>query len=389
MAKNAAKPASPARMKSSALLNAHVVYSGDNNMSTQRKHFYEVNKDAYLFPSQLKKGTNRVQREEPVRQWCAYELIRAYGIDILDMTFEHPVRVGSKKYHIDILVSRRGAPWLVVECKESGHKKHDEGMEQAVSYASAQEIQAEFAVYTNGQVWHVKRRIRDQWIAVPDFPHQNTPSGGEQIFELLNCLHKAAPLLYKLDERLEDKEATKFLSVMQMFFNGVNLLTKDADRDLIFATDLLLRVLSSANGPPDYRIGTLEAARQKFESYRKPRNLGFEIRPVMIEREVASEMPPLCAALQAMIEGAKGLAHCDILLLRLDMALSNYGSRQHVSTKLYPEIESSVHQALWDFLTHAFARHLNVSLPERTDKGDIDEMKSFCRFAWDSSLAKE
>jgi hypothetical protein len=357
-------------------------------MSTQREHFYEVNKDAYLFPSQLREGTNRDQREEPVRQWCAYELIRAYGISILDMTFERQVKVGSKKYYIDILVSRRGVPWLVVECKEPGHKKHSEGMEQAVSYASAQEIQAEFAVYTNGQVWHVKRRIRDEWIAVPDFPHQNTPSGGEPIFELLHCLDRAAPLLYKLDERLEDREATKFLSAMQMFFNGANLLTKDSNRGLIFATDNLLRVLSSANGPADYRIGKLEAARQDFESYRKQKDLGFDIRPV-IEKEVASEIPPLCAALQAMIEGAKGLAHCDILLLRLDVALLEYGRRQHVSTKLYPEIEASVHHALWDFLTYAFALHLNVSLPDRTDKGYIDEMKSLCRFAWDSSLANE
>jgi hypothetical protein len=359
-----------------------------DNMSTPRERFYEVKKDAYLFPSQLREGTNRDQREEPVRQWCAYELIRAYGIGILDMTFERPVRVGSKRYHIDILVSRRGAPWAVVECKEPGHKKHSEGMEQAVSYASAQEIQAEFAVYTNGQVWHVKRRIRDEWIAVPDFPHQNTAPGGEPIRKLLHCLHKAAPLLHKLDERLEDKEAAKFLSVMQEFFYGENLLTRDADRDLIFATDNLLRVLSTAKAPPDYRIGKLEGARQHFESYRKQRNLDFEIGPVM-EGEVADEMPPLCMALQAMIDGAGGLAHCDILLLRLDIALLQYGRRQHVSTKLYPEIEASVHHALWDFLTRAFALHLNVSLPDRFDKGYIDEMKSFCSHAWDSSLANE
>ncbi len=339
-----------------------------------------------MFQSKLKEGIDRKQPEEPVRQWCAYELIRAYGFCIRDLTFEHPVRIGSKKYRIDILVSRRNSPWLVVECKKPRHRKHSEGMEQAVSYASAQEIQAEFAAYTNGQVWHVKRRIRDKWVAVPDFPHQNIPAGGEPIFDLLNCIHRVAPLLYKLDDRLENKDAKTFFGVLQMFFNGTNLLTKNVSPDLVIATDDLLRVLSSADGPPDYRIGKLKAARQHFEMYRKQKDLGFGIRPV-IEREVASEMATLCAALQAMIEDAKGFTNDDILLLRLDTALLDYGSRQHVSKKLYSEIGADVYSALWDFLTHVFELQLNISLPNRTDRGKIREMKSFCHFAWDA-LAK-
>ena len=91
-------------------------------------------------------------KEEPVRQWCAFELIRAYGLTVTELTFEKKVRVGSKIYRIGILVQRNGLPWIVVECKEPGCTKHDDGLAQAISYAGAATISAEYAVYTNGTV---------------------------------------------------------------------------------------------------------------------------------------------------------------------------------------------------------------------------------------------
>jgi hypothetical protein len=67
-----------------------------------RQPFYEASEAAYLFPAQLQAAS--------ARQWCAYELIRAYGIIIVEREFEHRVRVGSKFYQFDVLVSRRGVP---------------------------------------------------------------------------------------------------------------------------------------------------------------------------------------------------------------------------------------------------------------------------------------
>jgi len=57
MAKKTATKSTPAvAMKSSLALSTHRFYSGDNgNMYTPREGFYEVNRSAYLFPSQLKK----------------------------------------------------------------------------------------------------------------------------------------------------------------------------------------------------------------------------------------------------------------------------------------------------------------------------------------------
>src|SRR5437867_2251050 len=70
-----------------------------------REPFYEIPKAAYLFGGGLSASENRDPHEESVRQWCAYELLRAYGIKITEMEFERPVKVGSKRYRIDIVVS--------------------------------------------------------------------------------------------------------------------------------------------------------------------------------------------------------------------------------------------------------------------------------------------
>lgn len=58
--------------------------------------------------------------------------------------------------------------------------------------------------------------------------------------EVLRGMEVIAPL-YKLDESLACENAERFLYAMQQFFSGRNLLTCYMDRDLLFATDILLR----------------------------------------------------------------------------------------------------------------------------------------------------
>src|SRR5688572_16878155 len=105
-----------------------------------RDRYYEVPRGAWIFSPPEVETVTRAQLEEPVRQWCVFELIRAYGYRVSDFTFEHPVRVGSKNHRIDILVHLGGKPFAVVECKERNHTKHAAAVDQALSYAGAREI---------------------------------------------------------------------------------------------------------------------------------------------------------------------------------------------------------------------------------------------------------
>jgi len=56
-----------------------------------RAPLYQIDRGAYLYAPQGTGGGNQ-QPEEEVRQWCAFELIRAYSYSIADLTFEHEVK---------------------------------------------------------------------------------------------------------------------------------------------------------------------------------------------------------------------------------------------------------------------------------------------------------
>jgi hypothetical protein len=349
-----------------------------------RKPFYEVNNSAFLFPGKLAKPGDREGPEEPVRQWCAFELIRGYGISVSDLEFERPARVGSKTYRIDILVSRGGVPWVVVECKKPRHKNPKDGMAQAISYADSQEIQAKYAVYTNGTAWLVNRRVSGQWVALPDLPSNIADPANEPIIDLLRGVDVLAPLLCQLGEPIEGRDAKRFMDALQRFFIGTNLLTSDADRDLLIATDNLLRVLSIGPSDAHYWFDKLNVARNHYEAYRANKNIGHEIFFTADQDPGQSAMHHLHGDLLSMIEGTESLIGCDLLILRLNIALLEYGRLLEGPGKAYPALGQNVHHALRDFLNFTIAVHLNATLPDSLDDTSVGDMRSYCRSAWQS-----
>jgi len=346
-----------------------------------RLPFFHLSADAYLYPGKVKATGARKQLEEPVRQWCAYELIRAYGIPVNSIEFERPVRMGSSPHYIDILVSREGKPAVVLECKKLTDQDAEKGMAQAISYADAPELRAEFAVYTNGKDWHVKRRINERWCAVPDLPEHIHWHGAMRITDLLQALEGLAPLLYKLHSELVDEGARRFLRAMQRFFYGANLLTSNLDRDLLVATDNLLRVMSLAEEHPNYRQGKLATAIKHFETYRTKRGLEFEIS--MDNEPMSHGLRYLHASLLNIIEVADKLSGPEVSLLRLNAALSQYAERQGLPNKYYPQIGSSLHNTLHEFLNSSMICQLNTSLPDHLDNILIGDLREYCRSAWD------
>ena len=351
----------------------------------RREPFYDIDRNAYLFPNQLPQSEGRNYPEEEVRQWCAHELLRAYGIKITDIQFEYPVKVGSKKYSIDILVLHGKKPTAVVECKLRGHTKHAEAMAQTVSYADAQSIRAEFAVYTNGDVWHVRRRVREQWVPLPDLPVAIDQNGTEPLTELLHAITDLNPLLYKLGEQLPGIDAWAFLSAMQRFFCATNLLTQDVDGDLRFAMDNLLRALWAAEDLP-YRKGKLNTAQVSFEQYRKRADLGFEILPS--RDSIWAQIHQLHVALMTIVDGTHGIPIGDLLVLRLATALTDYGRllRTVKEPKSYPPLGPAVNDPLRDYISYAVKVHLNASLPDPLDKIWNGDIRAYASPGWKQHL---
>jgi len=338
-----------------------------------RKPFYEIEPKNFLFKPVPLGDDGKVNPEEGVRQWCAFELLRAYGIPINDLTFEYPVLVGSKTYRIDIVILQDGKPWAIVECKKRGYEKHSHAMEQAISYADSQTIQAEYTVYTNGEAWHVKRKLNNHWLPVPDLSERATRKEPSDITCLISALNGIYPLLHKLGEAIEGRDALKFLRAMQEHFNGYGLFTADTDHTLLCATDNLLRILISVEIA--YQNEKLAVVLQKLNTFSSSRNLGETIYPVCAS-QISKELCALHSEVNLMLDGARYIIGADCLLLHLIVALLEYGMKLREPFKKYPAISMNVHQSLREYLDYVLRTNIGFQLPERREdsfNGDIQE----------------
>lgn len=346
-----------------------------------RLPFYSIPPDAYLFASKLAAHGRPNEKEEPVRQWCAFELIRAYGVTVADLSFEEEVRVGSKTYRIDILVRRNGLPWIVVECKEPKHTKHDDGVAQAMSYAGAVTISAEYAVYTNGTAWQVKRRVEGEWNAVPDIPVSGPTRPLGSIDALLLAIEEVSPLLHKLDEPLSGNDARLYLEALQVFFSGANLITAGVDHDLRIATDNLLRVLSTGPDNGHYSRDKLSVAAKFAEQFRLKSGIGFPLPEIHAGEHVGSFMNSVSGCMHPWLDSGRGVEGVNQALIRLLLSLLSYGHAQAAAS--YPLFPAHLHASLREFLTKAMALSMDVQVPDSLDAKLTSDMNSFTRAAWD------
>lgn len=348
---------------------------------------YPIPRAAYLFQSSPEVIGDLNSKEEPVRQWCAFELIRAYGITIGDLNFEEKVRVGSKTYRIDILIRRNGIPWIVVECKEPKFSNHDHGLAQAVSYAGAETISAEYAVYTNGTAWQVKRRVDREWNAVPDLPVSGPARPLGSIDELLRAVGLVSPLLHKIDEPLSGKNARLYLEALQSFFNGSNLITSGVDHDLRFAVDNLLRVLATGPKEEHYSQSKLAAAARLAEAFRAKSGIGFPLAEIHADESVFMFMSALAASMHPLLDAGREISGVNQELVRLFLSLLDYGRTQ--AREAYPLFPSHLHTSLRGFLTKAMSLSMDVQVPVALEERFTSDMKHFCGSSWDDLVRND
>jgi hypothetical protein len=359
-------------------------------MIIQRFPFYEVSPDAYLFQNRIKKVGEQEQPEEPVRQWCAFELIRCYGFRVTDLVFEQDVKVGSKRLKIDIVVLRNGAPWAIVECKRPEHRKAADGMDQAISYAAAESIRAKYAVYTNGQEWMVKQYIGNIWVPVPDLPNAADPMvGREELLNVLRTFEELLPVLHALDESLEGDDAENFISILQEFFCGENLVTQGTSDGLRSAIDNLLRVISSEYKDVPYQLGKLTTAHRYLEQFRLQRGIGF---PIDIEATGGATfllLQQLHHFVVAMAKSANGTGGADPLALRLAASVLEAGADKFRPQSRKLRVTPAVQQSLREYLDYGLRIYLGMSLPSHFDSSDMDDMRRYTQRAWDAQLVTQ
>ena len=349
-----------------------------------RKEFYDVPLTAFLF--EKPKTVDSIKPEERVRQWCVHELLRAYGYSITDLTFEHPVKVGSKKYRIDILINRSGKPFIVIECKKLDFKQHASGVEQAISYANAPQIKADYAIYTNGSVWLVKRFINGRWASVADIPVNNMSDAEYTVDLLYRDLNDAAPLLHKLVDSLSIKDTHRYFEAMQRFLHGQNLLTLSGNKQLLRALDHLLRCILHFKDNDGYVRQKFFVVIQCITEYAKHVDLEWDYwAPHETEHpfwQTALYQSDILEFLEDTRCEAVGI---DYYLLELIAALFGYchelrGGNQ----KNFPPLCSDIQDSTRNLLDYGFKLHLQHRVPVRSDKLTHQDIQRACSHGWSS-----
>jgi hypothetical protein len=345
----------------------------------KRLSYYAISTNAWIFGKD-----QETNPEEQVRQWCVQELIRAYGFQVTDITFEHSVRVGSKTYRIDILICREDKPWIVVECKRQEHTKHEQGLEQAISYAAAEEIRAEFAIYTNGEAWLVKRRIGSSWVSVLDLPPKAGDGVSDTTFDVhLHRLFDLKAVLRMLDIELQGRHALRFLHALQCLFNGSHGWCHANDGLLLDAADNLLRAMVSSRDI-HYALGKLIHATEQVRLFVAGQALECLFPPPAKPASINEEFHWLDCRLYAVMECINDGGSPDTLLIRLIHSLVGY-AREIPSRAWrfqYPPIPHSLHSNLRSYLSMVLKLHFALSLPDATDRIRMDDLRKWCDEAW-------
>lgn len=342
------------------------------------KPFYDINPQAYLF------GRNADTPEEKVRQWALFELLSTYGICINNLEVERPVKVGTRNHRADIVILREDVPYAIVECKKRDDKHHARGMQQAISYADANTIKAKFAVYTNGDRWHVKRKLGCDWVDVPDLPKRTDADYLVRMEDLLISLSDMTPAFYWLNQAVPANSAQAYFACLQNIFNGSRFPLNNLDRNLSFGTDLLLRVIKHFNPNKDHDHQKLAGACQSIYDFLEER-LGRKIYHELGKDGLWQLTIDAQNEVNRLVDNSRDLVIQEVIQLRIIAALLQYLMKLikgRDSKVIYFDISAVLNREIQDLVSLLFEVHLGISFPDPVLEESCSDLRSTCGSAW-------
>lgn len=224
--------------------------------------YYEIPTDRYIFNKNEKP-------EEKIRQWVLFEILTTFGVNIKNIQVEVPVKVGTKNHFADIVVYDNYKPVMVIECKRSEDNKPRISLDQAISYASSKEINAAYAVSTNGTYWKCSKKENDEWNDIIEIPKLSSIDNRsyQRIESMMIHLDDFKHITKYFFETIAEENVGDFFNRLQTFFTR-NPFEGKINSNLFYGTDCLMRVV--AHGPlvtNKYDEGNLKAAFNEFMKY--------------------------------------------------------------------------------------------------------------------------
>ncbi|WP_435235518.1 type I restriction enzyme HsdR N-terminal domain-containing protein [Psychromonas sp. PT13] len=348
----------------------------------QHKPFYTISENCYLFDRKL-------QPEEEVRQWVLFELIRYYGYSINQLEIEKTVQYGTRRGFIDILIYVNDKPYIVIECKRrKGYRKSQDPMKQAISYANADSIQAEFCVFTDGNIWQVKRNTAAGWVHYPNIPcikeYENTEL---EFSQFLNDLDEVRPILHWLYQPIVGRDVLYFIDAIQPIFNAQSIVTSGTNSILLDIIDHVCRGITIKSELNVYHYGKLEIAYQKTQFYLKKLGMRNFYKDVM-ENDLHEllMMPDVqFNRLKETIEDYDSeMDHAAIHLLSALYSVARTVTAHKSEKQL--SLNSAFTDELFNFINLGLQRNLQIGLPSKSDTILVNYIQESCETNWQAHL---
>ena len=291
--------------------------------------------------------------------------------------------MGSRTHYADIVILRDGRPWAIIECKSRAFRSHDRALGQSVSYATAQDVGAEFAVYTNGEIWLVRRRYRGQWVAIPDIPRWRGECSGDDVSQLALAVSVLGPVLYWLDEHVPARESSHYFAAMQRFFGSRGVVTAATDARILKALDHISGVLSRPTNAEPFLAGKLGAACQALEAYFT--SVGEPIAPD--GADLFDLAHSAWGMLSGLIDGALNLPVPDACALRLCVTLLDHIGKTRAGCPV--EIAFAVQDAVRCYIDLSLTVQFDTRLPDSSDSTVVGVIRRLSEPAWRNFMERD
>jgi Type I restriction enzyme R protein N terminus (HSDR_N) len=339
--------------------------------------FYKIPEEKYLF-GKKDSSENRNFPEEKVRQWVLFELLSTYGIHINDIVIEQVVKIGTRKLKADIVIFDSYVPQIVIECKYQ-EKDLENGLDQAISYANANSINAEFAVCTDGKSWIVRRKIREIWEPVPDIPAKKCASRLE-LLEFLKIFSHVKPLLAWLYQPIPPEAAKDYFSRLHTFWQVARVHFGEDNALLYTGGEHLLRVLEAdPTVSSKHAINKLEIAHDFLNGYlnhqEEPK---FKVSSKFLDTD--QWIPNLLYRFSAIAHNSRGISHYNVLIIRFILTLLQYLDKTY-QAKDYLEITESMSQEFQNYMQSICETTLGVNLPDKFND-ELEGILYLCAEKW-------
>ena len=340
--------------------------------------FYNVSENCYLFD-------RKTGPEEQVRQWVLFELIRYYGYSIEQIKIEKSVQYGTRRGFIDIIIYLNDKPFIIIECKrQTGYSKSKDHMKQAISYANADSIQAEFCVFTDGNIWQVKRKTAAGWVNYPNIPKLKNNDQTEFKYSiLLHDLDEIKPVLHWLYQPISGENVVNFTKSIQVIFYANSIITTGTNRTLLDIIDYVCRGINIKPKINGYHLGKLTIAYKKIQIYLKEvgikNHYGDCFENDLHELLMIPDMQ-FNELTETLTEFDSEMDHAAIHLIS---ALYSEARSivEHRSTKELT-LSSELTDQLYNFINLGLQRNLQTSLPKKSDSISVNDIRESCTQNW-------